>query len=127
MHIEPTKEQVEGLVAAAGESDGPVVMVNLLKFDDQGGRASYERYAVEVQPHLDRVGATVIYAGDRHQVVIGGDQDGWWDTVLLVRYPSRAKFLEMALDPDYQAVVAHRTAALTTSALVSTEPWMPMR
>lgn len=122
-HIEPTDAQVQALVAAAQDNPEPVVMVNLLAFNDEGGRDSYLRYAQEVQPHLDRVGASVVYVGDARQTVIGRDADPWWDAVLLVRYPSRAKFLEMVLDPGYQEIARHRTAALETSALIATEPW----
>jgi uncharacterized protein (DUF1330 family) len=122
-HIEPTDRQVETLVAAAEQDHGPVVMVNLLAFNNDGGRAGYERYAKEVAPHLDRVGAEILYAGDAAQVVIGGTDAPWWETVVVVRYPSRAKFLEMALDPGYQEIAVHRSAALQTSGLIATDPW----
>ncbi|MGV9661424.1 DUF1330 domain-containing protein [Nocardia niigatensis] len=122
-HIDPTEQQVQTFVAAAHDSDTPVVMVNLLAFNDVGGRDSYQRYGAEVQPHLDRVGATVVYAGDAAQVVIGGEDTPWWDMILIVAYPSRAKFLEMVLDPGYQAIAVHRTAALQTSGLIATDPW----
>lgn len=123
-HIEPTAEQVQTLFTVAQESDASVVMVNLLAFNDGAGRDSYLRYAAEVQPHLDRVGATIIYAGNAHQTIIGGDETPWWDAILLVQYPSRAKFLEMVLDPGYQEIAVHRTAALETSGLIATEQWM---
>lgn len=122
-HIDPTEGQISAFAVSAAENEGPVVMINLLKFNDEGGRASYERYGHEVQPHLDRVGASVIYAGDASNVLIGQEVDRWWDTILAVRYPSRAAFLDMVSSPDYQAIAVHRTAALTTSALIATDPW----
>lgn len=122
-HIEPTTEQVQTLLEVAQDRDIPVVMVNLLAFNDGSGRDSYLRYAAEVQPHLDRVGATIVYAGNAHQTVIGGDDKPWWDAILLVQYPSRAKFLEMVLDPGYREIAVHRTAALETSGLIATEQW----
>jgi uncharacterized protein (DUF1330 family) len=118
-HIEPTHEQFEQLLAAAANDDGPVVMVNLLAFAGDQGRESYLKYAAEVQPHLERVGATVLFAGDATATVIGGTESSWWDTVVLVRYPSRAKFLEMVSDAQYQAIAVHRSAALETSGLVA--------
>ncbi|WP_433733253.1 DUF1330 domain-containing protein [Nocardia sp. CA-129566] len=126
-HIDPSEEQIAGFVAAAQSADGPVVMINLLTFNDapDGGRDSYARYARAVQPHLDRVGARILYAGDAREIVIGGEDLAWWDTVVVVEYPSRAKFLEMVFDPGYQAIAVHRSAALTTSALVATDPWQP--
>lgn len=122
-HIDPTHDQFQQVIAAAQEDDSPVVMVNLLAFNDDGGRDSYMRYAAEVQPHLDRVGGTLIYAGNAAHTIIGGDDTSWWDAILLVRYPSRAKFLEMVLDPGYQSISVHRSAALETSGLVATQPW----
>lgn len=124
-HIEPTESQVQALVTAAQHNETPIVMVNLLSFNDDGGRGSYVRYAEAVQPHLDRVGASIVYAGDAAHTVIGGEDAPWWDTILLVQYPSRAKFLEMVLDPGYQEIAAHRTAALHTSGLIATEQWIP--
>lgn len=123
-HIDPTESQVQTLVAAAQHNDVPVVMVNLLAFNSEGGRDSYLRYTKAVQPHLDRVGASIVYVGDATHTVIGGEDAPGWDTILLVSYPSRAKFLEMVLDPGYQEIAAHRTAALHTSGLIATEQWI---
>lgn len=124
-HIDATEAQVQTLVSASQHNDSPIVMVNLLAFNDEGGRDSYRRYAEAVQPHLDRVGASIVYVGDATHTVIGGDDVPWWDTILLVQYPSRAKFLDMVRDPGYQQIAAHRTAALRTSGLIATEQWIP--
>ena len=121
--IEPSSKQLKDLASAALGDERPIVMVNLLAFRGGDGRASYTRYAREVQPHLERVGAQVIYAGDRSQVVVGDEEGAWWDTILLVRYPSRAKFLEMVGDPGYREISVHRTAALEMAGLVATNPW----
>ncbi|QNJ91552.1 DUF1330 domain-containing protein [Mycolicibacterium fluoranthenivorans] len=123
-HIDPTESQVRTLVTAAQHNDTPIVMVNLLAFNDEGGRDSYLRYAEAVQPHLDRVGASIVYVGDATHTVIGGEDAPWWDTILLVQYPSRAKFLDMVLDPGYQKIATYRSAALHTSGLIATEQWM---
>jgi uncharacterized protein (DUF1330 family) len=125
-HIDPSEAQIQALVDAA-DDPSPIVMVNLLAFNDEGGRDSYRRYAEAVQPHLDRVGATVLYAGDARQTVIGDADEPWWDQILLVQYPSRAKFLEMVADDGYRSIAHHRTAALETSALITTQPrvWRP--
>ncbi|AKK30054.1 DUF1330 domain-containing protein [Mycobacterium sp. EPa45] len=123
-HIDATEAQVQTLVTAAQHNDSPVVMVNLLAFNDGAGRDSYLRYAQAVQPHLDRVGASIVYVGDATHTVIGGEDAPWWDTILLVQYPSRAKFLEMVLDPGYRDIAEYRTAALQTSGLIATEQWI---
>ncbi|HYO00512.1 MAG TPA: hypothetical protein VET27_00875 [Mycobacterium sp.] len=54
--------------------------------------------------------------------MVGTDKP-WWETIVVVRYPSRAKFLEMALDPGYQEIAVHRSAALESSGLIATDPW----
>jgi uncharacterized protein (DUF1330 family) len=122
-HIDPTERQVTDLIESSKENDGPVVMINLLAFNDEGGVSSYERYAAEVLPHLERVGARITYAGQSGEVVIGGPDQPWWDAIAVVEYPSRAKFIEMVSDPEYQKIAVHRTAALTTSELIATNPW----
>ena len=122
-HIAPTEQQVKALVAAAQDAALLVVIINLLAFNDQVGGTSYERYVQEVAPHLQRVGAQVIYAGNSAQVVIGGRDRPWWDAIVVVQYSSRAKFLEMVLDPDYQNIAVHRSAALETCGVISTDPW----
>jgi uncharacterized protein (DUF1330 family) len=122
-HIDPTEKQIADLIEAAANDDGPVVMINLLAFNDEGGQPSYALYAAEVLPHLERVGARIIYAGHSNEVVIGGDERPWWDAIAVVEYPSRAKFIEMVNDPEYRKIAMHRTAALATSELIATNPW----
>src|SRR6476620_6195691 len=101
--------------------DGPVVMLNLLRFAD-GGRESYFRYAEALRTtFLPRYGAEVLYAGDGSTTLVAEDgQD--WDAVLLVRYPSREAFSRMVADPDYQEVTHLRTQALTEAVLQPTTP-----
>ncbi len=48
-----------------------------------------------------------------------GPSESEWDLILLVEYPSRAKFLEMANNPDYMKIHAHREAALADSRLIA--------
>ena len=67
-------------------SDAPVVMINLLKFNDGPGVASYLQYSREVQPHLERVGGKVRYAGASPVNVIGDGERPWWDAILIVEF-----------------------------------------
>ncbi|TGD86795.1 DUF1330 domain-containing protein [Mycolicibacterium sp. CH28] len=102
----------------------PVVMINLLKFHDGDGVQHYQQYAREVQPHLDRVGAAVRYAGTTPHNIIGDGEHPWWDAILVVEYPSPQAFADMVLDPGYQKVHEHRAAALEQGDLVATSRWM---
>lgn len=123
--ITPTEEQIKQLMA--GPDEGPVMMLNLLRFKevadgvnaDEGisGAEAYGRYADGVQVHLDRVGGRLLNAGLALQNFVGPAEKEW-DVVLLVEYPSRAKFLEMATDPEYLVVHQHRDSALADSRLV---------
>ncbi|WP_231980651.1 MULTISPECIES: DUF1330 domain-containing protein [unclassified Mycobacterium] len=121
--IEPNEGQLATLVAAASDNDSPVVMINLLQFK-QDGAAHYQRYAKEVQPFLESVGATLVYAGDASHVVAGDLDRPFWDAIVVVRYPSRAAFVSMATNPEYyERAHVHRAAALHSTHLVATDPW----
>ncbi|MGV9838372.1 DUF1330 domain-containing protein [Nocardia niigatensis] len=122
--IEPNQDQAAALMAAAADNSDPVVMINLLQFRPEDGGTNYQRYAQAVQPHLDAVGASVLYAGDADQVVAGNIDQSWWDAIVVVRYPSRAAFLTMATSQEYQEQAhVHRAAALESTHLIATDPW----
>jgi uncharacterized protein (DUF1330 family) len=124
--IEPTPEQFQRLATSA--DDGPVIMLNLLRFKEQAdgideadgisGAEAYGRYGVAVQEHLGRVGGRVLLAMSPEQSVIG-PLDGEWDMAIAVEYPSRSAFLKMTTDPGYLAIHAHRSAALADSRLIA--------
>ncbi len=121
--IEPNEIQRAALLSAAAQNHEPVVMVNLLRFGPDGAE-NYRRYAEQVQPFLESVGATVLYAGDASHVVAGDVDEAWWDAIAVVRYPSREAFLAMASSPDYQKKAhPHRVAALERTHLIATDPW----
>ena len=117
----PTPEQFAAL--AARPADAPVVMVNLLKFKTQGGLESYLQYGREVAPHLERVGATVRYAGTAPGVIIGDNERPWWDAILIVEYPTPAAFIEMVTTQEYAKVHEHRAAGLERGDLIATSVW----
>jgi uncharacterized protein (DUF1330 family) len=108
---------------AARPSDEPVVMVNLLKFRKSDGVQSYLRYGQEVAPHLERVGATIRYAGSAPATVIGDDDRPWWDAIVIVEYPTPAAFIAMVTHEEYAAVHEHRAAALDRGDLIATSIW----
>ncbi len=124
MPINPTAGQVEAL--AGSDSQGPVVMLNLLRFKDLAdgidegvsGLDAYARYGEAVAPFLERVGGRVLLAVEAQQMVVGPEELEW-DMALMVEYPSRKRFLEMATDPDYLAIHRHRAAALADSRLIA--------
>jgi uncharacterized protein (DUF1330 family) len=119
--LQTTPEQFAAL--AARPADAPLVMVNLLKFKQDGGLQSYLRYGEEVAPHLERVGATIRYGGAAPAVVIGDGAKPWWDAILIVEYPSPAAFIDMVTTEEYAKVHEHRTAALDRGDLIATSVW----
>jgi uncharacterized protein (DUF1330 family) len=119
--LEPTPEQFAAL--AARPADAPVVMVNLLKFKAAGGLESYLQYGREVAPHLQRVGASLRYAGAAPTVVIGEGERPWWDAILIVEYPTPQAFIDMVTTQEYAEVHEHRAAGLERGDLIATSAW----
>lgn len=104
----------------AAPRDGPVVMLNLLRFDAANdGAARYARYVQAVAPLLLEHGAELEYAGEDCASVIGDEP---WDLLLLVRYPSKQAFFDMVESEAYQAIAGLRSGALVDSRLVMTTP-----
>jgi uncharacterized protein (DUF1330 family) len=124
MPITPTEAQLKQLISS--DSEEPVIMLNLLRFKDHAdgidegltGAEAYRRYGEQTAPFLQAVGGRLLFAVEASQVVIGPESREW-DMALLVEYPSRQKFIEMAADPGYLAVHEHRAAALEDSRLIA--------
>lgn len=107
----------------AEDSDGPVVMLNLLRFHPDGGAEKYLAYAqsFETSGINARYGVEVVYAGrGGSPLVAESGQD--WDMVALIRYPSRQHFVDMVNDPAYRAFEHLRTEALVETVLQPTVP-----
>lgn len=119
MPVDPTGADLKRYLAE--DPGGPVVMLNLLRFSD-GGRTSYEQYAREIMPFLDRVGARIVYVGDTSTPLVA-PQEFDWDVVLLVEYPDRAAFSRMVADPEYQTITHLRTESASEAVLQATTPW----
>jgi uncharacterized protein (DUF1330 family) len=115
-YIEPTGDQIRALVEM--EIEGPIIMLNLLKFKPDGGRETYEKYGQGFNEVMKDVGVKVHYMGGCLMPVIGEEV---WDMVLLVEYPSKQAFLDMAANPEYQKHAENRTAALLDSRLYLTQ------
>lgn len=129
--IDPTRDQVRALRDHG--RDGPIVMLNLLKFfararypegHPDAGITGPEAYAKYQHAFTGTVGAVsraeVVYEGAAERCFIGmaGTPATDWDKVLLVRYPSRHAFLAMMADGDYREALVHRYAALERTVLI---------
>jgi uncharacterized protein (DUF1330 family) len=103
---------------------GPVVMINLLRFREttesgEKGAEVYARYAQNAAPFVAGVGGRLVWQGAPTHLIVGGDHDRW-DKVLMVEYPSRAAFAQMASDPAFQEVGKDRLSALAETVLIAT-------
>src|SRR5204863_10085681 len=113
----PTSEQIQELVASP--ADGPVVMLNLLRFKPQAGapdegtsgEEAYRRYADPMIAYVRSKGARVVWMGRVTSQVVGTGGEGF-HMIALVEYPSRAAFFEITGGPHVHDIGVHRAAGL---------------
>ncbi|MGN6517210.1 MAG: DUF1330 domain-containing protein [Rhizomicrobium sp.] len=130
MTVIPTPKQIRTMADEGPE--GPMVMVNLLKYrkraayepgraeagENLSGREAYQRYGMVAMQHVMRRGGGVVWGGSQKFVMIGAEEENDWDDVVCVRYPSREAFLNMTQDPEYLAAHYHREAGLERTVLL---------
>lgn len=121
MAIDPRGSDLQAFLRSPDDG-GPVVMLNLLRFREDGGRERYMEYARAFAPFAVKYGVEVVYAGDGGAPLVA-EAGQAWDAVLLVKYPSRAAFLAMVADPEYLAITHLRSSALAEAVLQPTQPW----
>ena len=123
-YVDPTREEFAELKTLP--LDHPVEMLNLVKLKDKAtyadgreasGAEAYAAYGRESKPIFHKVGGEIVWSGDPQFMVIG-PTDETWDIAFIARYPSGQAFLDMVYDPDYQAIVHHRQAAVEDSRLL---------
>lgn len=125
--IDPAPGAISEAVKAIPKGQ-PVVMLNLLSFRETAtyenggevsGREAYATYSRGAIQHVRACGGEVVFMGAaRFALVAPPDEE--WDEVLLVRYPSIEAFVAMVMNPEYQALSTHRTAALRNARLIAT-------
>ncbi|MFM5950082.1 MAG: DUF1330 domain-containing protein [Novosphingobium sp.] len=133
-YLEPT--QVSGRAFFMRGIQGPVLMLNLLRFRENAdysaaphlappepisGAEAYALYAEHTMPFLKASGGEVVLEGDGGGWLIG-PEDEHWDKVLLVRQASTEAMMAFPDDAAYMAGLAHRTAALADSRLLPIAP-----
>jgi hypothetical protein len=118
-------EYATRLATADPATDGPVYMLNLMKYREVAdykeadgepvtGREADDRYApVDV---LRSISARVCFTAD----VIDASED--WDRVAVVRYPTRKSFIDMQSRRDFQEKHVHKDAGMDHTVVVGTIP-----
>ena len=128
--IIPNTDQIQQMMQRGPE--GPIVMVNLLKYrktaaydpsraeakEKLSGRDAYQRYGIVALQHVTQRGGSIVWGGPQKLVMIGEEDENDWDEVVCVRYPSRQAFLEMTQDENYLAAHYHREAGLERTSLL---------
>lgn len=105
--------------------DGPVTMLNLMRFrerslDGKGsGWDAYLRYSALTIKLIKAAGGTIVWTGEAQAVALGMPDAHRWDYVALVRYPSRAAFLEMMTSAGYQAANVERENGCADHAIIA--------
>jgi uncharacterized protein (DUF1330 family) len=128
-HLHPTQEQAKAFFGA--EEDGPMCMVNLLKFREKAeyadgsepelsGRDAYLRYGAGVQACIAAVGGRARFSGFVTDLMLG-EVEELWDMVAIAEYPSRAAMMKMVQSPEYQAITKHRDAGLAGQLNIRTK------
>jgi len=124
MAIYPTAEQIQALLSEP--DDRPVVMLNLLRFkpradgDTESGQAAYERYASAMREVVEGEGGRFLWAGTVDSLVIGDADAAGFDVVGIVEYPSRRKFVEIAMSERVRKIGVDRAAGLESQWLIAT-------
>jgi hypothetical protein len=111
------------------EDDGPVWMVNLMKYrevaDYADGRESTisGRDADDAYSPLDSlaaVGAVPVFFGDVDQQLLGDETT--WDRIGVVKYPTRRAFIDMQSLPSFQKSHHHKDAGMESTIVMGSQP-----
>jgi uncharacterized protein (DUF1330 family) len=123
-NIDPSRVQFEQFKNLP--RDTPIMMLNLIELNDRAnyqdgrdatGADAYNNYGKESQHIFSAVGGEIIWRGQPQSIVIG-PADEHWHVAFIARYPNAGAFLSMVTNPDYQAIVFHRQAAVKDSRLI---------
>ena len=122
-------EYARRMGAVAPEDDGPVWMVNLMRYRDRAvyadgrgadltGREADDRYAP--WGPFRTVSAQLVFLSDVQGQPVGDDHE--WDRVAVVRYPTRRSFLEMQDLPEYIELHEHKDAGMEFTFVIACQP-----
>ena len=127
--VMPTsRERIEEMMAPG--PDGPIHMVNLLKFKERAeyedgretdltGEEAYQIYGRGVAELLPAYGGEIVFAADVTFLALGQVED-LWDEVAIARYPNRGALFEMSTSDEWRALAVHRAAGLAGQLNIET-------
>jgi hypothetical protein len=103
---------------------GPVTMLNLMRFRERSldgngsGWDAYLRYSALTIKLIKARGGTIVWTGNAEAVALGVPDQHRWDYVALVRYPTRAAFLDMK-SAEYAAANVERENGCADHAIIA--------
>lgn len=125
---QPSEEQLQGFFAPG--ADGPIYMLNLLKFKEKAeyadgrettlsGAEAYALYGQEVSKILINLGGGGMFNAKVERLMLG-EVEELWDSVAIAMYPNRQAMIEMIQSEEYQAIHHHREAGLAGQLNIET-------
>lgn len=110
--------------------DGPIYMVNLLKFKDQAdyedgretdltGFEAYQLYGRAVSRIIRDYGGEIQFAANVTFLSLGQVEE-LWDEIAIAKYPNRGALLAMSSSPEWREAAVHRTAGLAGQLNIET-------
>ena len=113
------------------EEDGPIYMVNLMKYhevakyDSDGapaisGREADDRY--NPASILNKIGASIVFVADVVKNHVGSED---WDRIAIVRYATRKSFIDMQQRKDFADKHEHKAAGMKRTTIVCCRPLDP--
>ncbi len=124
------------------DPEGPVAALNLFQFNDRAryapndeeygteeaevsGQEAFQRYVAAAGQVLADLGGRVAFTTMVDQVMIGPSDPPWHVAAIMV-FPSRRAFIEMTMNPEFQAASRHRKAGLANHYQVHLNgaPWV---
>ncbi len=118
--VRPNDEQIAGFSEPG--PDGPIYMVNLLKFKDKAqyedgretdltGEEAYGIYATAVSKLLVKFGGGGMFSASVERLMLG-EVEELWDKVAIAMYPSRSAMMDMMRSDEMREIGVHRAAGL---------------
>ena len=124
------KEYGLALATCPPEKDGPIYMVNLMKYHEV---AQYDGADTEAAPIsgreaddkynpasvLNKIGADMVFIGDVTGNYMGSED---WDRIAVVRYATRKSFIDMQSRKDFGEKHVHKNAGMQRTVIVCCRP-----
>jgi hypothetical protein len=123
------REYLRRLATTQPEDDGPVWMVNLMKYREAAEYADGRASGISGQEaddiytpteSLKAVGARIVLAATMDTQLLG--EAPKWDRVGVVKYATRRSFIEMQSRPEFVEKHAHKDAGMAQTIVIGTRP-----